>query len=729
MAQLKRKLDIETSPGVSTNPSFTQTHHFSNGKRLNSQVPIYAKHLVQPYRRIKKIGQGKHSICYEIIHPNGNTYAMKTLPIHDHNFKNNHMSRIMNEIEIQKNLSKHKNIATFIEEFQVENEYVAIIMDYYPNNSLETHFNNGTQLREWELRKLMTQLIGGLYWIHKNDIVHGDLKLGNLLLDERFNLRICDFGHSFNNCHNEVDTRNFINSTTFISNSSNKIIGTPNYIAPEIIERIIRRNTTENVISFEIDIWSVGVILYALICGEFPFLDETLDKMCEKILTCVVEFPQTRKNNGEISYHVHDLISKLLRKHPLERLTIPEIINHAWFQSYFPESFNIYDNFSIDSYENSSMNLQSTLNFKKCLMDSGLSKLMKPMRNDEKDEEEEEEDNEFKINDNNSNDNDNRNSNIISNIFTSPRKSNDNLLSESFINNNNNESVDFRKIRQFLIHLEEHSTVANKERMEKIRKYQPPSAIYSNPINFETSKSILFNQYQSTLIKILDYEQIYQSSGKLCPSNNGNDDSNNRSSIYCMNKMIIPDTNAFVYKLFNGDVGTLFANGHTLLKVSDSDSIWYIIPDEECGWISKCFDINNEILPNELQDKINEASAAANMLNVGSGMMLNGLLGNEPRSEDVFVRNITIYENNEITMMQLSNGIIQFDFQEDEFTTPMILLIKDLGETITVVSDFEGIRTMKMLDFIQRYDCDKSSSRFRDKLMIVKKCLKERLNL
>lgn len=727
MAQLKRKLDIETSPGVSTNPSFTPTHKFSNGKRLNSQVPIYAKHLVQPYRRIKKIGQGKHSICYEIIHPNGNTYAMKTLPIHDHKFKNNHMSRIMNEIEIQKNLSKHKNIATFIEEFQVENEYVAIIMNYYPNNSLETHFNNGTQLREWEIRKLMTQLIGGLYWIHNNDIVHGDLKLGNLLLDEKFNLKICDFGHSFNNYHNEVNTRNFINTTTFIPNSGNKIIGTPNFIAPEIINCIIKRDTTENLISFEIDIWSVGVILYVLICGEFPFLDETLDKMCEKILACVVNFPKRRKNNGEISFHVHDLITKLLRKHPMERLTIPEIINHAWFQSYFPECFNIYDNLSLDSYENSSMNLQSILNFKKCLIDSGLSKLMKPIQDNEYDnEEEEEEDNEFKNNDNNNNNN-NEHPNINNNIFTSPRKTNEHLLTESFINNN--KSVDFRKIKQFLIHLEEHATVANKERMAKIRKYQPPAAIYSNPINFEISKSILFNQYQSTLIKILDCEQIYKSSEKLCPSNNGDNDSNNRYSTYCTNKMIIPDSNVFVYKLFNGDTGTLFPNGHTLLKVSDSNSIWYIIPDEECGWISKCFDINNEILPNELQHKINEANNAANMLNINSGMMLNDLLGNEHRSEDVFIRNITAYENNEITMMELSNGVIQFDFQEDEFSAPVILLLNNLGENITVVSDFEGTRTMKMLDFIQRYDCDKSSSRFRNKLMIVKKCLKERLNL
>ena len=711
MAQLKRKLDIETSPGVSTNPSFTQSHNFANGKRLNSQVPIYAKHLVQPYRRIKKIGQGKHSICYEIIHPNGNTYAMKTLPIHDHKFKNNHMSRIMNEIEIQKLLSNHKNIATFIEEFQVENEYVAIIMNYYPNNSLETHFNNGTQFREWEIRKLMTQLIGGLNWIHYNDIVHGDLKLGNLLLDEKFNLKICDFGHSFNNFHNEINTRKFINTTTFLPNNGNKIIGTPNYIAPEIIECIIKRDSTENLISFEIDIWSVGVILYVLICGEFPFLDETLDKMCEKILTCIVEFPETRKNNGEISFQVHDLITKLLRKHPLERLTIPEIINHAWFQSYFPQSFNIYDNLSLDSYENSSMNLQSTLNFKKCLIDSGLSKLMKPIQDEE---------------DNNNNDN-NEYPNVNNNIFASPRKTSENLLTASFINNN--KSVDFRKIRQFLIHLEEHSSVANKERMEKIRKYQPPTVIYSNPINFESSKNILFNQYQSILMKILDCEQIYKSSEKLCPSNNGNNNSNNRSSIYCTTKMIIPETNVFVYKLFNDDIGTLFPNGHTLLKVSDSNSIWYIIPDEECGWISKCFDISNQNLPNELKDKINEASNAANMLNVNSGMMLNNLLGNEPRSEDVFIRNITAYENNEITMMELSNGIVQFNFQEDEFTTPMILLINNLGENITVVSDFEGTRTMKMLDFIQRYDCDKSSSRFRDKLMIVKKCIKERLNL
>ncbi|SMN18919.1 similar to Saccharomyces cerevisiae YMR001C CDC5 Polo-like kinase with multiple functions in mitosis and cytokinesis through substrate phosphorylation [Maudiozyma saulgeensis] len=719
MAQLKRKLDIETSPGVPATHSFSQSQHVSNGKRINSQVPIYAKHLVQPYRRIKKIGQGKHSICYEIIHPNGDTYAMKTLPIRDHKFKSNHMSRIINEIEIHKLLSTHNNIATFIEEFQVQHEYVAIVMNYYPNNSIETHFSNGIQLREWEVRKLMTQLLGGVFWIHENDIVHGDLKLGNLLLDEHFNLKICDFGHSFNNCNNEIYTRNFINSTTFISNH-NKIIGTPNYLAPEIIERIIKQNTNDNLISFEVDVWAIGVILYVLVVGALPFLDDTLDMMCDKIMNCSIDFPETNRNNFNISNDVVFLIRNILKRNPLERLTIPEIIANKWFQSYFPESFNIYDNLSLDSYENSSMNLQSTLNFKKCLTDSGFSKLMKP------------------IHDNDDNDNNNDNSNngydynerrstkidIFKSELTSPRKGS-NSLTESFINNN--KSVDFRKIRLFLTYLEEHSNAAKLERIQKIKQYQPPTVVFSNPVELETPKNILISHYQLTLERILESEQILLSSGQLCPDNQSNGTQTTFTYVTTKNIDISgANQGLFVYQLSNGDIGTLFPNGHTLLKLSDSNAIWYLVPDHEYGWISKCFDCNN--LSIELQEKLNDANIASNLLNTNNnGMNMNGLLTKEPGVEDVFVRNVTTYENNQITMIELSDGSIQFDFDDgDEFSIPLTLSIRNYGESITLLSKVEGIKTLKILDFIQRFECDKSSSHIRDKLIVIKKCLKER---
>ncbi|GMM54442.1 hypothetical protein DAKH74_010580 [Maudiozyma humilis] len=707
MAQLKRKREYSDVQSLEETPIQKPSFQSTSVKRLNSQVPIYSRHQSQPYRRIKKIGHGKHAICYEVIHPNGNTCAMKTLPINDSGFKDNTMSKIFNEIQIQKLLSKHNSIASFIEEFQFESEYVAIIMEYYPNGSLETHFNNGIQLREWEVRKLMTQLLGGVQFIHQHDIVHGDLKLGNLLLDDHFNLKICDFGHSFNNHNNELYTRNFINTTTFIS-ASNKVIGTPNYLAPEIIQRILRNDTQENLISFQVDIWSIGVIFYLLIVGKFPFIDKTLDLMCERILSCSVEYPTHNRNNFEISKDAIDLITNILKKHPLERLSITEIIAHKWFQSYFPESFNIFDTLNFESYENSTMNMQSLINFKRCLVQSGFGNLLK-----DKDEAPSD-----------------ITSSLVRQITTLEERNSlgrDENLTESFLNSNR--SVEIRKIRNFLINLEKHAAEEKSKRLEYIKQVQPPEIQYSSHIENSTAKGILLSHYQSTLEKIIECEQQLMLSQQLCPS--APDLTAEHSFTYIANKYFESNeaSNTFVYQLSNGDLGMLFPDGHTLLRLNGASGVWYIVPDEQYGWISKCFDSNN--LPPELQERVQFVEQAANMMSsTMNGMNMVGLLPKEADAEDVFVRNITFYESNQISMMELSDGTIQFEFKDSEFALPLILSVRDFGESVTLISKIEGIKTMNMLDFLQRYDDNNtSSSEMRNKITIMKKCLKEKLQM
>lgn len=710
MVRLKRRLiDAEQAPSQlqTEMPKASST----TVKRLNSQVPIFTKHQIQPYRKIKRVGKGRHSICYQIIHPNGNTYAMKTLPINDPKFKNSQRSRIINEIQIHKLLSKYNNIATYFEDFQFENEYIAIIMDYYPNGSLDKYINNGVQLREWEVRRSMIQLLGGVYWIHKNNIVHGDLKLGNLLLDESFNLKICDFGHSFNNKHNQIYTRNFINSNTF-SSMGNKIIGTPNYLAPELISKIIKNDTNDNLISFEIDIWAIGIILYILIVGVAPFQDLTLDMMCHRIQDCSFEFPISNSNNFEISKEVKTLISSILRKHPLERLSVPEIVAHKWFQSYFPASLNINDSLNLDSYENSTMNLQSMLNFKNCLVDSGLTNLLK--NNDE----------DRVVSHKTTKEN------SIEYSLASPKKDETNNL--SFINQT--KSVSFAKLSMYIRNLEANAESRRVERVNSIKQFQPPTVKHSNIIHYEISKHILMSHYQKTLEKMLECEQLLKMSSKLCSENSNSE--NQQKLTYVIRKEIDqgPGQNSFIYQLSNGDIGMLFSNGHSLLKLMSLNAIWYIVPDEQNGWISKCFDCTD--LPNELQDKLNYVEDVASKTLHNSDIQnnnafdidMNGLSQKESDSEDVFVRNITFYENNEISMIELSDGTIQFDFKENECAIPLILSISDYGDNITLISKIEGIRTMTMLDFMQRFEHDKSSSHIKDKLMIMKNCLRAKLN-
>jgi serine/threonine protein kinase len=101
----------------------------------------------------------------------------------------------------------------------------------------------------------MLQMVKALQYIHRHSIVHRDLKLGNILISETMQLKLCDFG---------LSTR-----ISYQGEKKRTVCGTPNYIAPEILE--------EEGHSYESDIWSLGVILYALLFGKPPFESSTVE--------------------------------------------------------------------------------------------------------------------------------------------------------------------------------------------------------------------------------------------------------------------------------------------------------------------------------------------------------------------------------------------------------------------------------------------------------------------
>ena len=145
-------------------------------------------------------------------------------------------------------------------------------------------------------------------YIHKNRICHRDLKPENLLLDDQNNIKIVDFGLS--NVYGEGETLK-------------TACGSPCYAAPEMIAG----KRYQGLIS---DIWSVGIILYAMTCGYLPFEDPNTSKLYKKILNCDYLIP------GFISKASKDLIKKVLNTDPIKRITIPEIRNHEWFNQVKP---------------------------------------------------------------------------------------------------------------------------------------------------------------------------------------------------------------------------------------------------------------------------------------------------------------------------------------------------------------------------------------------------------
>ena len=150
--------------------------------------------------------------------------------------------------------------------------------------------------------------MSGVEYIHKVRICHRDLKPENLLLDDQNNIKIVDFGLS--NMYNEGETLK-------------TACGSPCYAAPEMIagKRYHGLNS---------DIWSCGIILYAMTCGYLPFEDPNTSKLYKKILNCDYLIP------GFISKASKDLIRKVLNTEPSKRYTIADIRGHEWYNQVKP---------------------------------------------------------------------------------------------------------------------------------------------------------------------------------------------------------------------------------------------------------------------------------------------------------------------------------------------------------------------------------------------------------
>ena len=211
----------------------------------------------------------------------------------------------------------HPNVIVVAEIFESEDSFYSV-MEYCEGGELFNYIVKKTRLSEEESAYFFFQLINGLEYIHSLGIVHRDLKPENLLLTSDHILKIIDFGLS--NYFKE-------NQEPLLSTPC----GSPCYASPEMV-------AGKKYNGFKIDIWSCGIILYAMLCGYLPFEDPDNEILFKKILECKLEFLD----------YVHglsiDLINKILVTDPEKRITIPEIKKHPFFlqgKKIFEEEFSI----------------------------------------------------------------------------------------------------------------------------------------------------------------------------------------------------------------------------------------------------------------------------------------------------------------------------------------------------------------------------------------------------
>eukprot|EP00127_Corallochytrium_limacisporum_P003549 Clim_evm32s150 gene=Clim_evmTU32s150 len=235
----------------------------------------------------------KHKVAVKIL----NRKKIKSLDM---------KSKIKREIQNLK-LFRHPHVIKLYEVITTPTD-IFMIMEYVSGGELFDYIVKHGRLSENEARRFFQQIISGIDYCHRHMVVHRDLKPENLLLDSAMNIKIADFGLS---C--------MMTDGDFLQTSC----GSPNYAAPEVI-------SGQLYVGPEVDVWSCGVILFALLCGRLPFDDEYIPNLFKKIKAGKFTIPD------HVSEGAARILVRTLNVNPLKRATIAEIIESPWFLEKLP---------------------------------------------------------------------------------------------------------------------------------------------------------------------------------------------------------------------------------------------------------------------------------------------------------------------------------------------------------------------------------------------------------
>jgi len=215
--------------------------------------------------------------------------------------------KIRREIDILQFL-KHPHVIRLYELVDTPSD-IFMVMEYVSGGELFDHIVHKLRLSEQEARRFFQQILSGVEYCHQCLVTHRDLKPENLLLDSNLHVKIADFGLS-----------NRMRDGEFLKTSC----GSPNYASPEVV-------SGKAYVGPEVDVWSCGVVLYALLCGSLPFDDENVPNLFRKIKHGNFTLP------GHLSSEAKDLIVQMLVVDPTRRITFSQIRKHTWFQRDLPE--------------------------------------------------------------------------------------------------------------------------------------------------------------------------------------------------------------------------------------------------------------------------------------------------------------------------------------------------------------------------------------------------------
>ena len=281
--------------------SYSFTNTLYNSRFNYNDNPLIHRKYVGQFVLGEKLGQGTFGIVVLATHQlTKEKVAVKILE-KEKIIQEADKTRIEREIKILKNL-RHNNIVHLYDIKETPSS-LYIIMEYIQGKELFDYIVSKRRLSEIEACKFYQQIISGIEYLGKIRVVHRDLKPENLLLDNKKNIKIVDFGLSNIYPNNEL---------------LKTACGSPCYAAPEMINGELYKGLGA-------DIWSSGIVLYAMLCGYLPFEDEDNENLYKKITSGKFTIPKFLSENCK------DILRKILNTDPEKRYTIKQIKKHPWF--------------------------------------------------------------------------------------------------------------------------------------------------------------------------------------------------------------------------------------------------------------------------------------------------------------------------------------------------------------------------------------------------------------
>ncbi|ELU01796.1 hypothetical protein CAPTEDRAFT_120696 [Capitella teleta] len=215
------------------------------------------------------------------------------------------LDRVYGEIAILKKLD-HPNVVKLVEILDDPDEDNLYLVFELVDRGAVMEVPTENPVQEETAWNYFRDIVLGIEYLHFQKIIHRDIKPSNLLLTDDGHIKISDFGVSNEFAGDDVK----LTSTA----------GTPAFMAPELLKE------KEEVSGRALDIWAMGVTLYAFVVGRVPFEDDIVTRLHEKILSDSVVFPQSCTFSSDLK----DLICKMLSKNPKERISLAEIKSHPW---------------------------------------------------------------------------------------------------------------------------------------------------------------------------------------------------------------------------------------------------------------------------------------------------------------------------------------------------------------------------------------------------------------